>query len=120
MKTQSLFAALVLAACSAKGTEGNEATAANEAITARVPPGASNGWPLYGAVPGPCGSTGASRFLRRDYTPDLLPALKKSSGADDVRVYDPRNPTEPNDRSIPGRLNVMLDDKGRIVLLDCG
>jgi|GEM_PF-6840357 len=76
---------------------------------------------VIGATPGPCGSTRATAFLGRTYRPEMDSEMIRVSGATAIRRIRPTG----EDSAIGGpivdrRMNVVLNDLGQIVLLDCG
>jgi hypothetical protein len=76
---------------------------------------------VIGATPGPCGSTKATEFLGRTWTPELAAALKRKSGADEVTVAREMSEEEAEAaESNPKRLQVVLNDSRQIILMDCG
>lgn len=75
---------------------------------------------VIGAVPGPCGSTRAEAFLGKPYSDETARALRQASGASEVSVHRPSDKADPDRPMVERRLNVLLNDGGRIILLDCG
>jgi len=92
--------------------------AADIARPADAPPSKVND--VIGATPGPCGSTRAAEFLGRIYRPDIDAALLRSSGASEIRVHRPIAADAPETPTNHRRLNLLLNQSGRIIMLDCG
>ena len=117
---------LSLAACSPGAPENTGNTTANGAAanasapaTVIQPAGAPqpSAQDVIGATPGPCGSTRGEAWLGRAWSPQIGSELRQATGASEVTVRTGENPyLPPDDR----RLNVYLNDSGRIILMDCG
>jgi hypothetical protein len=75
---------------------------------------------VIGATPGPCGSTRAESALGKTFSPDLADEIKRLSGASEVNFIDFHDETPLAERQDPRRLNVLLSEEDRIILLDCG
>ncbi len=124
--TRRIFYALpLLAGCSGEPDEANASPPLDAQAPVQVerPADAPARGPLdvIGATPGPCGSTDATEFLGKRWSGEVAAALKAKSKADAVRVA--REMTEEEAAaatSNPRRLNVVLNDSGRIILMDCG
>ena len=127
-----LLAAAAVCGCSA-GAEENAAAAA-EANAAAGPAQSDLQAPaverpadappsgiddVMGAVPGPCGSEKAAAYMGRAYSPAVAAELEEVTGAGQVAVVDTSggDADRPSD---PRRLNVLLNSRNEIILLDCG
>lgn len=76
---------------------------------------------IIGATPGPCGSTRATAFLGRTYRPYMDAEMMRVSGATAIRRIRPTGEdADGGGRTIDRRMNVVLNDFGQIILLDCG
>ena len=120
-----LLAAVSLAGCSPAPEKGNDAApeAANAAPPALVerPEGAAASGidaPM-GAVPGPCGAEKAAALVGRAWSPALEAELRRLTGARAVNIVD----HDGGDATLPpdaGRVNVLLNSRSEVILLDCG
>lgn len=125
MICRALLLLSLVTACSAGSADANaqqngeaDRTSAKVARPANAPPSGVND--VIGATPGPCGSTRATEFLGRTYRPDMDAALMRSSGADEIRLNRPIDADAPETPMNERRLNLLLNDSGQIILLDCG
>lgn len=76
---------------------------------------------VIGATPGPCGSTRAAAFLGKTYKPDMDAEMMRISGATVIRPVRPTGEDADVDGPIVDRrMNVLLNDFGQIIMLDCG
>jgi hypothetical protein len=74
---------------------------------------------VIGATPGPCGSTGATRFLGQTYRPEMDAEIMAASDATAVRVAVPVDENAPEEPTVDRRINLVLNDFGQIILMDC-
>ena len=74
---------------------------------------------VIGATPGPCGSTRAAAFLGKTWRPEMNSEIKRLSGAASVRRVRPSGEDSAGP-TVDRRLNVLLNDSGQIIMLDCG
>ena len=123
--TLRLLLPLMLAACGAEaGNElaGRGAEANGSGVQVSRPAGApaSGVNDVIGATPGPCGSTRATAFLGKTYRPEMDAELKRVSGASAVRRIRPTGEDADGGALVDRRLNVLLNDFGQIIMLDCG
>jgi len=124
MKISLLQVSLLLVACSAGDGQSNaqQTRESEQPLVMTVP--ANSPVPdrneVIGATPGPCGSTRATAFLGRAYTPELNTALRRASGAVEVRIIPAAGETAPAQDLRDRRLNVYLNDFGQIIMFDCG
>ena len=124
MRFHAVHILLFVTACGAGDDPGNgqQAAEANQPVVMVAPADlpTTDRNDVIGATPGPCGSTQATAFLGRAYSPELKTDLQRASGAVDVRIIPPTGetaaPAELRDR----RLNVYLNDFGQIIMFDCG
>jgi hypothetical protein len=127
---QLVAASAALFACSPPTTGGN----AGAAERTQEPPRTVAGAPtverpadapdagidaIMGAVPGPCGSGEATEFMGRSYSPEVEAALKARTGASEINIVD-HDGADANLPPDPRRLNVLLNSRQQIILLDCG
>ncbi|HEX8303068.1 I78 family peptidase inhibitor [Sphingomonas sp.] len=75
---------------------------------------------VIGATPGPCGSTRATAFLGKTYHPELDAELMRVSGATAIRRIRPTGEDAAEGPIVDRRMNVVLNDSGQIIMLDCG
>ena len=126
MHSAAMIAFALLAACSGSaGSDDKTAPARNDsagpvvAMPAGAPP--LSGQEPMGATPGPCGSVRVADFVGRRYDPAMDAEILARSGASRVHVYDgyveAADMAGPED---PRRLNLLLNDSGVIILIDCG
>jgi hypothetical protein len=103
------------------GSPGDEVSAV-EPRQVEVPAGSGPGGAdtVIGAIPGPCGATRANRFLGRAYRPDMNPEIMAASGAVAVRVAAPVDENAPEEPTVDRRINLVLNSRGEIILMDCG
>jgi hypothetical protein len=123
--TLRLLLPLMLAACGAEAGNshaGRSAEANGSGTQASRPAGApaSGVNDVIGATPGPCGSTRATAFLGRTYRPEMDAELKRASGAAAIRRVRPTGEDAGGGPPVDRRLNVLLNDFGQIIMLDCG
>ena len=125
MQLSFFLSIALLAACSGGGgKEGNMTRNASATRAVHMPAGAAplTGQEPMGAVPGPCGSERVADFVGRRYLPAMEAELLARSGASSVNAYD--GSVELQDTDEPGteprRLNLLLNDAGAIILIDCG
>jgi hypothetical protein len=120
----SFFLSIALLAAGGGGKEGNMTRNESATRAVHMPAGAAplTGQEPMGAVPGPCGSERVADFVGRRYLPAMEAELLARSGASSVNAYD--GSVELQDTDEPGteprRLNLLLNDAGAIILIDCG
>jgi hypothetical protein len=116
---------LLVSAC-APGV-GNAAAELNSTsnqsgVKVAQPAGATASGPndVIGATPGACGATRAREFLGRTYGPEMDKEMMRASGATAIRRIPPTGEDANGGPMVDTRMNVVLNDFGQIVLLDCG
>ena len=121
-----LLALFVLTACAEGGSDppaGQSSQSNGSGVQASAPANA----PAYGkndvigATPGPCGSPRATAFLGKTYRPEMDAEMMRVSGATAIRRIRPTGEDAPADGpTVDRRMNLVLNDFGQIILLDCG
>jgi hypothetical protein len=125
MTVRLLLVLLVLTAC-AKGPAGPPAAQGGEAnqpapqVARPANAAAPSVNDVIGATPGPCGSTRATAFLGKTYKPDMDAEMMRASGATAIRRIRPMGEDAADGPIVDRRMNVVLNDFGQIILLDCG
>ena len=122
MRNQLFSMLFVLAAgCGAPaGPDSPETNQSSQVLVAAERPAEADVSDVIGATPGPCGSTRARSALGKTFTPDLAAEIKRLSGASEVNFVDFHDDTPLPSTGDPHRLNVLLNEDDKIILLDCG
>lgn len=127
MRFASVFSALVLMACNEQGPPANAQSQASRSTSVSPPEVAvpadapqRNVNDVIGATPGPCGSTRATSFLGQTYRPEMDAELMRVSGATVIRRVRPTGEDAGSGEIVDRRLNVLVNDYGQIIMLDCG
>jgi len=120
-----LFPLLVLTACAegpasppVEQSRPSNSAAAQVERPANAPASGVND--VIGATPGPCGSTRATAFLGKTYKPEMDAEMMRASGATAIRRIRPTGEDAGDGPIVDRRMNVVLNDFGQIILLDCG
>jgi hypothetical protein len=126
MTPRLLLPLLVLTAC-AEGASNPPAEQSAQSNRSAVPVARPADAPAYGvndvigATPGPCGSTRATAFLGKTYKAEMDLEMMRVSGATAIRRIRPTGEDAGEDGPIVDRrMNVLLNDFGQIIMLDCG
>ncbi len=70
-----------------------------------------------GIVPGACGADRVRRYLRQPATPDVRRTVRRAVGHTSIRWIKPGEAVIQDLRR--DRLNMQLDRRGRIAVIDC-
>ena len=128
MRNGGLLTLAILAACGGDGGQANvqarraDLPAAGPAAEVARPVEAapSDFNDVIGATPGPCGSTRATAFLGQTYRPEMDAEMMRVSGATAIRRIRPTGEDAGSGEIVDRRMNVVLNDFGQIIMLDCG
>jgi Peptidase inhibitor I78 family len=112
----SLFAMLSVAACAPMGSEppppDADATGGDPPVQGPEPPG------IVRLPEGECDAAAAQRYVGQKADSTVVQAAMTASKARQVRVIEPDMMVTMDFRS--DRLNIRLDDTGKIVAITCG
>lgn len=126
MTPRLLLPLLVLAACADGSSnpppdQGARSNRSGERVAQPAGAPSSGVNDVIGATPGPCGSTRATAFFGRTYAPEMDAEMMRVSGATAIRRVRPTGGDAGEDGPIVDRrMNVLLNDFGQIIMLDCG
>lgn len=107
----ALSMAMSLSACAHDQADASDTTASPPAAAAPANPDDAN-------APGDCNANAVQSYVGQDASDATLGAIRSTTGAKRDRVIKPGDAVTMDYSS--GRLNIELDEKGKIVRIACG